>query len=51
MLHKVLKSTGLYADGGALPLWFNSFKEFDYWYKSSETIAGDKPLKIGNLLQ
>ena len=45
-LVRKVNSTGLYADVGSLPLWFNSSNEFDYWYKSSETIAGDNPFTL-----
>ena len=45
-LVRKVNSTGLYADIQNLPYWFNSSDEFDYWYKSTETIAGDFPYTL-----
>ena len=39
-------STGLYADIGTLPYWFDSHEEYKYWYRSSETIPGDYPFQV-----
>ena len=44
MVSKV-NSTGLFAEIGTLPWWFNSTEEFKDWYRSSETI-GDNPYQI-----
>ena len=35
--------TGMFADLGPYPYWFNSTEEFKFWYRSSETIPGDYP--------
>ena len=45
-LCRKVNSTGLYADIQNLPNWYNSTAEWDYWYKSSETIAGDFPYTL-----
>ena len=42
MVSKVT-SSGLFADIDNVPWMFNSTEEFQYWYRSSETIAGDNP--------
>ena len=42
MLRKVT-STGMFADIGGAPWYFNSTEEYKYWYRSSETIAGNNP--------
>ena len=42
MVRKVV-STGLFADIGTLPWYFNSTEEYKDWYRSSETISGDYP--------
>ena len=42
MVRKVT-STGLFANIGSEPYWFNSTEEYKDWYKSSETLAGDNP--------
>ena len=47
LVQKVI-STGLFADIGNKPWWFNSTEEFDDWYRSSQTIAGDNPY-VGHL--
>ena len=45
-LVRKVNSTGLYADIQTFPVWFNSTTEWDYWYKSTETIAGDFPYTL-----
>ena len=45
MVRKVI-STGLFADIGNGPWWINSIEELKYWYRSSETIAGDNPYVV-----
>ena len=38
--------TGLFAEIGPYPWWFNSTEEFKYWYRSSETIGGTNPFRV-----
>ena len=45
-LVRKVNSTGLYADIQTFPAWFNSTDEWNYWYKSTETIAGDHPFTL-----
>ena len=45
MVRQVI-STGLSADIGTEPWWFNSTDEFKDWYRSSETIAENYPYSI-----
>ena len=45
MVHKVI-STGLFADLGTEPWWFNSTEEYKDWYRSSETIVEAHPYQV-----
>ena len=45
MVRKVI-STGLFADIRTVPWYLNSIEELNYWYRSSETIAGDNPYQV-----
>ena len=46
MVRKVT-STGSFADMGTIPAgWVVSEEEYKYWYRSSETIAGDNPYAV-----
>ena len=35
--------TGMFAEISTTPWWFNSTREYEDWYRSSETIDGDNP--------
>ena len=45
MVSKVT-STGMYADIGSYPYWVIPEKEYDDWYRSTETLAGDYPYQV-----
>ena len=47
MVRKVT-STGMFADIGGAPWYFNSTEEYKYWYRSSESVAGDNQY-VGHL--
>ena len=48
MAHKVI-STGFFAEIGTNPGWPTTEEEYKFWYRSSETIAGDFPY-VGHLV-
>ena len=39
-------STGMYANMGTVPWYFNSTEEFKDWYRSTETIGGDYQFEV-----
>ena len=45
-LVRQVKATGLFAQIGTEPYWFNSTEEYKDWYRSSETLVGDYPYQI-----
>ena len=39
-------STGMYANMGTVPWYFNSTEEFKDWYRSTETVGGDYQYEV-----